>query len=235
MRDLALGTICGNWTVISDSVFKLKHNITGRLVKCTCGTEKVVSADFLRREKSTCCNNCKNKNKTLTVTENQQLGDWKVLSGELKGAKIFVECKCGTQAWITKYSLLNGKTKSCYSCGNEKKFKGVNTLSKTYFSKLKKNAEKRSLSFNLTMEELWSLYVNQKQRCALTDKPINLSWSTKESQTASLDRIDSSKEYVIENVQWVHKDINKMKNNFNQNYFVEMCKLVYKHNINGFN
>lgn len=232
MKNLTIGVICGNWEVISDQSFKLKHNITGCLVKCKCGTEKVVSADFLRRGKSTCCNKCKNKDKILTVVENQQLGDWKVLSSELRGAKIFVECKCGTQTWITKYSLLTGKTRSCYSCGNERKFQGVNNLSKTYFSKLKNGAEKRGLNFNLTLEELWELFLIQEKKCKLTNLTINLSWSSKQIQTASLDRIDSSKGYTIENVQWVHKDINKMKNNFKQDYFVEICRLVTKQNTN---
>ena len=46
------------------------------------------------------------------------------------------------------------------------------------------------------------------------------------STTASLDRIDSSKGYVIGNVQWVHKDINIMKNKFDNQYFIDMCKKI---------
>jgi len=45
-------------------------------------------------------------------------------------------------------------------------------------------------------------------------------------RTASLDRIDSSKGYVKGNLQWVHKDINMMKNHYNQKYFIEICKKV---------
>ena len=44
--------------------------------------------------------------------------------------------------------------------------------------------------------------------------------------TASLDRIDSSKGYVKGNVQWVHKDINKMKTDFEQSIFIKLCKSV---------
>ena len=32
-----------------------------------------------------------------------------------------------------------------------------------------------------------------------------------DSKTASLDRIDSSKGYTEDNIQWVHKDVNQMK------------------------
>lgn len=49
-------------------------------------------------------------------------------------------------------------------------------------------------------------------------------WDT--TGTASLDRIDSSKGYIKGNIQWVHKDINKMKNNYNQAYFINLCALV---------
>lgn len=41
--------------------------------------------------------------------------------------------------------------------------------------------------------------------------------------TASLDRIDSSKDYTIGNVQWIHKSINLMKNVIPQDIFVEWC------------
>jgi len=49
----------------------------------------------------------------------------------------------------------------------------------------------------------------------------------------SLDRIDSSKGYIKGNVQWIHKDVNIMKNKFNQEYFIEMCKLVASSNSSG--
>jgi len=47
--------------------------------------------------------------------------------------------------------------------------------------------------------------------------------------TASVDRIDSNKGYIKGNVQFVHKDINLMKNVLNIEYFIEMCKKIAKH------
>lgn len=47
-----------------------------------------------------------------------------------------------------------------------------------------------------------------------------------EYNTASLDRIDSSKPYIIDNIQWVHKDINFMKRTYSHDYFIKLCKLV---------
>jgi len=47
--------------------------------------------------------------------------------------------------------------------------------------------------------------------------------------TASVDRIDSSIGYVMGNIQWVHKDINKMKSDFSQELFIAWCGLVASH------
>ena len=54
--------------------------------------------------------------------------------------------------------------------------------------------------------------------------------SKDKSWNASLDRIDSSKGYIEGNVQWVHQNINMMKNKFDNQYFIEMCKLITKNN-----
>lgn len=44
--------------------------------------------------------------------------------------------------------------------------------------------------------------------------------------TASLDRKDNTRGYTLNNVQWVHKDVNIMKNTFDRDYFVSMCRRV---------
>ena len=45
----------------------------------------------------------------------------------------------------------------------------------------------------------------------------------------SLDRIDSSKGYTKDNVQWLHKDVNNLKMDFDQKEFLEWCKKIVKH------
>ena len=46
--------------------------------------------------------------------------------------------------------------------------------------------------------------------------------------TASLDRIDSNKGYVEGNVQWVHVDVNYMKLDYDQDYYINICRLIAK-------
>jgi len=55
----------------------------------------------------------------------------------------------------------------------------------------------------------------------------------KERGDASLDRIDNSKGYHLNNVQWVHKDVNRMKWIFEQDYFIKLCNKVSEYNGGG--
>ena len=46
--------------------------------------------------------------------------------------------------------------------------------------------------------------------------------------TASIDRKDNSLGYVKGNIQWVHKDVNALKSNFKEKYFLKLCKLIVR-------
>lgn len=52
--------------------------------------------------------------------------------------------------------------------------------------------------------------------------------SNRVGRTASLDRIDSSKGYIEGNIQWVHKDINFMKQEMDENSFFCWCGIIAK-------
>ena len=118
----------------------------------------------------------------------------------------------------------NWKCKSCSSHDNN--FKGKhNLIPFTWFNMKKKGGLSRGYSWTLTIEDIWNLYETQGGVCALSDVPIG--WAEKGlTATASIDRIDSTEGYIIENVQLVHKDINFMKQQFDQDYFISMCKAV---------
>jgi len=85
----------------------------------------------------------------------------------------------------------------------------------------------KGLKFDLDIVWAWNLYKKQNKKCALTGLPIGFGKHNEET-TASLDRINSFNGYVNGNVQWVHKDVNVMKNIFPVKYFVSMCGLVYR-------
>jgi hypothetical protein len=78
-------------------------------------------------------------------------------------------------------------------------------------------------------QHAWDLFLKQNKKCVLSGLPIEFKARRKGHNTASLDRINSNEGYVDGNVQWVHKDINWMKNTFSQQHFVDMCKKVADH------
>ena len=116
------------------------------------------------------------------------------------------------------------KCKSCSSHTNN--FKGkYHSIPHTWFSMKQKGGISRGYQWDLTIEDIWSMYEKQEGVCALSGVPIG--WAEKGlTATASIDRIDSSEGYILENVQLVHKDINFMKQQFDQEYFINMCKAV---------
>lgn len=147
----------------------------------------------------------------------------------------FYECKCecGNIKTVSRISLITFHTNSC-GClhskhGNENKgWRGCGEISGAMWSDIKIKAKDRNLSFTISIEEAWQLFLNQNRKCALTGQELkfdSINRSTK-NKTASLDRIDNKKGYEIENIQWVHKDINWMKGQFDSDRFIELCKLV---------
>lgn len=149
-------------------------------------------------------------------------------------------CDCGKSILVWSYNVKSGHTKSC-GCSNKKNknsscWKGCGEISGTCWYHIKHNAKtskKVGGVFSITIEEAWNLYQKQSGKCALTGEPISFATTNKGFKsgeaTASLDRIDSSKGYIEGNVQWVHKDINMMKSDFEEKDFKRLCRLVYEY------
>jgi len=98
---------------------------------------------------------------------------------------------------------------------------------------LRNGAKKRGIEFNVSLEYLNDLYLKQDKRCAISGEEITFDLNNKVKDrniTASLDRIDNDKGYIEGNVQWIHKEVNRMKQDFGQVHFLEMCELVANHN-----
>jgi hypothetical protein len=169
--------------------------------------------------------------------------------------KYHVQCACGKVEFVRGYFLRIGRQKSCKSCRSKINYKiafdsgkkigfikrgheGIGNFTKTVYSVIKRNATRRKLiwSNELTIEYLWNLYNQQNKKCALSG--LDISFTEKRVNniidyrymTASLDRINSKIGYTKDNVQWVHKDINTMKFDYDQEYFINMCKLIVEHN-----
>lgn len=153
-------------------------------------------------------------------------------------------CDCGTVKNIVGSKLKRGYTKSCGCFKNENlKHEGTNhpswdgyqEISKTFYSRMTSAAQKRGWEWNISIEYLWNLFVQQDRKCAVTGiilvMPIHLRQLSKRNQiTASLDRIDPRKGYIDGNVQWVCKRVNYMKHTQTDEMFLAFVKVIYEHN-----
>lgn len=106
------------------------------------------------------------------------------------------------------------------------------TISGSFFNSIVNGARQRNIEIMITIDYIWSLFEKQNGKCALSGLSLrfNLSGENRNTRTASLDRIDSSKGYIEGNVQWVHRQINKMKMDLDESEFIDFCKAVFIHN-----
>lgn len=147
------------------------------------------------------------------------------------------ECECGVIKKIRRDHLTKGYTKSCgcswrLSRKEHNNWQGYEDISLDFFNTIKRNATVRNIEFNITIEYLWELFIKQNKKCRLSGLDLEFSQIRKDKskQTVSIDRINSKIGYIEGNVQWVHKQINIMKNKISDEKFIWFCEQVYKNN-----
>jgi len=98
-----------------------------------------------------------------------------------------------------------------------------------FFKKWRAGADTRFKQFDLTLEDIINLWNSQYGMCALSNLPMQMS---DEEYDVSLDRIDSDNGYINGNVQLVIKQVNYMKQDYTQEDFINLCKIIAEHNAN---
>jgi hypothetical protein len=149
-------------------------------------------------------------------------------------------CDCGNLVIRTGTSIRRSKNSSC-GCFSKKgnknaNWKGYEEISSDFWhSHIVRSANgskygnrtRKPKELTVTITEVWDLFIKQDRKCALSGLDLFFPKQSKDkTYNASLDRIDSSKGYIQGNVQWVHKDVNIMKNKYEQKYFIEICKRI---------
>jgi len=209
--------------------------------KCKCGNIKNITPYNVERKITKSCKGCYLKNKTeqsLPVIGDVFKG-WTVISSKRvekkkgSGHYLFkVRCKCGYEIYRPVYTLKSINYSMCRKCSTDSRVKLYKELPLLYLDRVKVGAKLRHLEYSITPEVVYEIFEKQNGVCALsglkislTTKSLRLEKNRKEF-TASLDRIDSTKGYTNDNVQWVHKDINQMKSNRTDKDFIELCKKI---------
>lgn len=150
-------------------------------------------------------------------------------------------CDCGNNKTLRADDVKSGRAVSC-GCHSKNRWnivgdknpawKGTGKLSATKFSEIKRQARGRKKEFDISIEYLWDLFLEQDRQCALTNLPLDFGRNGHRNETsASLDRIDNDKGYLEGNVRWVLKDINMIRGSYDTDYFIKLCHAVANANL----
>jgi dCMP deaminase len=204
---------------------------------CDCGkTVEVLPGNLLRGNSTSCgCRFLRSKKYNFTDLTGKKFGALSVVEKsdkltKTRGVLWICKCDCGKEVQIPSNSLTSGNTLTCRDRKNHPLAKWNGEIPACHVSAIKQNAIKRNLSFTVTPEFLWNLFLLQDRRCALSDveltftKGHNPAASRAIETTASLDRIDSDRGYDADNVRWVHKDLNRMRWALDDATFLEWCR-----------
>lgn len=155
----------------------------------------------------------------------QKINDWIIISYQ-GGRKWLCQCVCGAEHIRQPSALEN----SCRECKHQRMRKPASSVQ---YHTHKGQAKLRGKAWAIDKAYFIKLIEEQEYKCKLTDLPIQFGNSAIDYQhggsTASLDRINSASDYRDGNLQWVHKDINRMKMDFTQERFIELCHLITAH------
>jgi hypothetical protein len=196
------------------------------IAKCVCGKNNLFATrhgalSMLARGS---CRYCKRDYRT---TKNVDLSIYRNAIG-----KWCSKCSgCGKEQAYTRMDhakqsdLRDWQCKSCVS--RAKGFENNKPVGdrQRAFNKFKKSALSRGLQWSISLDEMYHSFDGA---CALSGWPISILYL---DQTASLDRIDSSKGYTQDNIQWAHKMVNMAKNKYPQAEFIAMCNAVAQHQM----
>lgn len=143
--------IFGEWTVLREASKEEKKNKPGAywLCKCSCGTQKIINGQCLRKQQSRSCG-CQTANfikqanhkKVIDIT-GAKYGKLKVLERDLEYEKKFLDhrgqtywkclCDCGNIKTVGKNDLIQGKIKSCGCLRKKISANNLSNISKNHF------------------------------------------------------------------------------------------------------
>lgn len=225
--EIKIGDKFNDWVVIGSKFIKKK--LPYIKCQCKCGKVSNINCYNLINSKSKSCLQCA-RNKLINDLSNKKFGKLLVIKRMRKnnkkgGSRWLCQCDCGGKAFTYEaYELENNIKTECRTCAITK------LPMHQYFIKIKNAAKQRKIIFNITEQDLENQWTKQNGKCIFTGKQLlkifTYSYFKSNDVNASLDRIDSSKGYEVDNIQWVCKDINFAKLSLSNQDFIQMCKNI---------
>lgn len=135
----------------------------------------------------------------------------------------------------------DNKEKRCKQCNNKnsqyrKDNHTINQIIRDMLKTAQHAAKRRKKSgrqecgiFTITIDDIVKLKKLQNNKCIYTGQ--DLIWEYNHNYKVSIDRIDSNKGYIPENIQLVSKVANQAKNNLTESEFLIMIKQIYQTTI----
>ena len=88
----------------------------------------------------------------------------------------------------------------------------------------KQNNKRTNRAFDIDVDYMYQLWIQQNGKCALTGYPMTLDGHT--NLRLSIDKISAKLGYIKGNVQWTIFTANRAKGDMSHKDFVKMCKMV---------
>lgn len=196
------------------------------IVNCNgCGKDFHKSPSKVHKTKNFCSNECRRLNLTNQVFDQLEVLEFEGMIGDKRKRATFkCKCSCGNIISVSGDHLSSGHSTQCRKCIGRQY---CGEISGSYFSQLRDKARRRGKIFTITKEDIWEQFLKQDRKCIYSD--LELTWQDGmdgERGTASVDRKDSKLGYIKENIQIVHKNVNRMKWDFTEEYFLDLCKSI---------
>ena len=144
-------------------------------------------------------------------------------------------CDCGNTLYVPTCQVRDKKSCGCRKyIDRPRRFTGGRSkyFVTAYLKLVRLGAVDRDIEFAISLSDLDDLYERQNGECIFTREKLTLPQNgidcskNKTSYNISVDRIDSSKGYLPDNIQLTTKKINRMKSDMSDSQFIELCKLV---------
>lgn len=119
------------------------------------------------------------------------------------------------------------KNKEKIRIKNKRRYQNL-TLDQKFEMLINTAKKRKNFECSISVEYVKSIWQKQEGRCAYTKLPLTA--DANQLTTMSLDRIDSDVGYVEGNVQLVCISINRMKLDYPEHQFIQLCHCVAQNN-----